>query len=60
MFAGFPKVPVWLRKFCSHVLSQKLMRPRGVQYVLRGMLEGTSTVLRGMLEGTTGMYSIPG
>ena len=42
MFAGFPKVPVWLRKFCSHVLSEKLMGPRGVQYVLRGMLEGTT------------------
>ena len=47
VFAGFPKAPVWLRKFCSHVLSQKLMRPRGVQYALRGML-----------EGTTGMYSV--
>ncbi|NXC04291.1 TNG6 protein, partial [Orthonyx spaldingii] len=33
--------PAWLRKLCGHLLSERLLRPGGVQAVVRGVLEGT-------------------
>nr|XP_033796036.1 transport and Golgi organization protein 6 homolog [Geotrypetes seraphini] len=32
--------PAWLRRLCGQLLSERLMRPNGVQAVLRGILEG--------------------
>ncbi|XP_069918737.1 transport and Golgi organization protein 6 homolog isoform X1 [Oryctolagus cuniculus] len=34
------RAPAWLRRLCGQLLSERLMRPRGVQAVVRGMLEG--------------------
>uniref|UniRef100_A0A8C3NNY4 Transport and golgi organization 6 homolog n=1 Tax=Cyanoderma ruficeps TaxID=181631 RepID=A0A8C3NNY4_9PASS len=31
----------WLRRLCGHLLSERLLRPGGVQAVVRGVLEGT-------------------
>ncbi|NXP40038.1 TNG6 protein, partial [Leiothrix lutea] len=33
--------PAWLRLLCGHLLSERLLRPGGVQAVVRGVLEGT-------------------
>ncbi|NWV80155.1 TNG6 protein, partial [Dasyornis broadbenti] len=33
--------PAWLRRLCGHLLSERLLRPSGVQAVVRGILEGT-------------------
>ncbi|NXU15800.1 TNG6 protein, partial [Pardalotus punctatus] len=33
--------PAWLRRLCGHLLSERLLRPSGVQAVVRGVLEGT-------------------
>ncbi|NXQ47905.1 TNG6 protein, partial [Catharus fuscescens] len=33
--------PAWLRRLCGHLLSERLLRPGGVQAVVRGVLEGT-------------------
>ncbi|XP_003504341.1 transport and Golgi organization protein 6 homolog isoform X1 [Cricetulus griseus] len=32
--------PAWLRRLCGQLLSERLMRPNGVQAVVRGILEG--------------------
>lgn len=32
--------PTWLRRLCGQLLSERLMRPNGVQAVVRGILEG--------------------
>ncbi|XP_032984767.1 transport and Golgi organization protein 6 homolog [Rhinolophus ferrumequinum] len=32
--------PAWLRRLCGQLLSERLMRPSGVQAVVRGILEG--------------------
>ncbi|XP_075833216.1 transport and Golgi organization protein 6 homolog [Microtus pennsylvanicus] len=34
------QAPVWLRRLCGQLLSERLMRPNGVQAVVRGILEG--------------------
>ncbi|NXT08913.1 TNG6 protein, partial [Prunella fulvescens] len=33
--------PAWLRRLCGHLLSERLLRPGGVQAVVQGVLEGT-------------------
>ncbi|NXA82677.1 TNG6 protein, partial [Thryothorus ludovicianus] len=33
--------PAWLRRLCGRLLSERLLRPGGVQAVVRGVLEGT-------------------
>ncbi|NWI94293.1 TNG6 protein, partial [Pitta sordida] len=33
--------PAWLRRLCGHLLSERLLRPGGVQAVVRGVMEGT-------------------
>ncbi|NXP69070.1 TNG6 protein, partial [Chloropsis cyanopogon] len=33
--------PAWLQRLCGHLLSERLLRPGGVQAVVRGVLEGT-------------------
>ncbi|NXJ85647.1 TNG6 protein, partial [Trogon melanurus] len=33
--------PAWLRRLCGRLLSERLMRPNGVQAVVRGVMEGT-------------------
>ncbi|NXM67207.1 TNG6 protein, partial [Serilophus lunatus] len=33
--------PAWLRRLCGHLLSERLLRPGGVQAVVRGIMEGT-------------------
>ncbi|NWW77895.1 TNG6 protein, partial [Climacteris rufus] len=35
--------PAWLRRLCGRLLSERLLRPGGVQAVLRGILEGTDS-----------------
>ncbi|KAM9374157.1 transport and Golgi organization protein 6 homolog [Phaethornis superciliosus] len=39
--AALAPAPVWLRRLCGQLLSQRLMRPNGVQAVVRGIMEGT-------------------
>uniref|UniRef100_H0W321 Transport and golgi organization 6 homolog n=1 Tax=Cavia porcellus TaxID=10141 RepID=H0W321_CAVPO len=34
------QTPAWLRRLCGQLLSERLMRPSGVQAVVRGILEG--------------------
>lgn len=34
------QAPSWLRRLCGQLLSERLMRPNGVQAVVRGILEG--------------------
>ncbi|KAG8521763.1 Transport and Golgi organization protein 6 [Galemys pyrenaicus] len=34
------QTPAWLRRLCGQLLSERLMRPNGVQAVVRGILEG--------------------
>ncbi|KAI1235642.1 Transport and Golgi organization protein 6, partial [Lamprotornis superbus] len=38
---GARAAPAWLRRLCGHLLSERLLRPGGVQAVVRGILEGT-------------------
>ncbi|XP_041256818.1 transport and Golgi organization protein 6 homolog [Onychostruthus taczanowskii] len=38
---GAGAAPAWLRRLCGHLLSERLLRPGGVQAVVRGVLEGT-------------------
>ncbi|KAM6300678.1 transport and Golgi organization protein 6 homolog [Aegotheles albertisi] len=33
--------PAWLRRLCGQLLSERLLRPNGVQAVVRGIMEGT-------------------
>ncbi|XP_075367257.1 transport and Golgi organization protein 6 homolog isoform X3 [Mycteria americana] len=35
------RAPAWLRRLCGQLLSERLMRPSGVQAVVRGIMEGT-------------------
>ncbi|NXY52263.1 TNG6 protein, partial [Ceuthmochares aereus] len=32
--------PAWLRRLCGQLLSERLLRPNGVQAVVRGIMEG--------------------
>nr|XP_054104850.1 hyaluronan synthase 3 isoform X3 [Callithrix jacchus] len=34
------RAPAWLRRLCGQLLSERLMRPNGVQAAVRGILEG--------------------
>ncbi|XP_066099278.1 transport and Golgi organization protein 6 homolog isoform X3 [Saccopteryx bilineata] len=34
------RAPAWLRRLCGQLLSERLMRPSGVQAVVQGILEG--------------------
>ncbi|NXF34837.1 TNG6 protein, partial [Nyctibius bracteatus] len=43
--------PAWLRRLCGQLLSERLMRPNGVQAVVRGIMEGTGA---GLSAGVTG------
>ncbi|XP_068267299.1 LOW QUALITY PROTEIN: transport and Golgi organization protein 6 homolog [Nyctibius grandis] len=38
---GLARAPAWLRRLCGQLLSERLMRPNGVQAVVRGIMEGT-------------------
>lgn len=35
------QAPAWLRRLCGQLLSERLLRPSGVQAVVRGIMEGT-------------------
>ncbi|KFO72595.1 Transport and Golgi organization protein 6, partial [Cuculus canorus] len=35
------RAPAWLRRLCGQLLSERLLRPNGVQAVVRGIMEGT-------------------
>ncbi|XP_062442544.1 transport and Golgi organization protein 6 homolog [Rhea pennata] len=35
------QAPSWLRRLCGQLLSERLLRPNGVQAVVRGIMEGT-------------------
>lgn len=35
------RAPAWLRRLCGQLLSERLLRPSGVQAVVRGVMEGT-------------------
>uniref|UniRef100_A0A452HE44 Uncharacterized protein n=1 Tax=Gopherus agassizii TaxID=38772 RepID=A0A452HE44_9SAUR len=37
------QAPAWLRRLCGQLLSERLMRPSGVQAVVRGIMEGAGT-----------------
>uniref|UniRef100_A0A2K6SKU3 Transport and golgi organization 6 homolog n=1 Tax=Saimiri boliviensis boliviensis TaxID=39432 RepID=A0A2K6SKU3_SAIBB len=41
------RAPAWLRRLCGQLLSERLMRPNGVQAVVRGILEGAGGWLVG-------------
>jgi len=34
------RAPAWLRRLCGQLLSERLMRPNGLQAVVRGIMEG--------------------
>ncbi|XP_031420785.1 transport and Golgi organization protein 6 homolog isoform X2 [Clupea harengus] len=38
--AALAQAPAWLRRLCGQLLSERLMQPGGVQYVVRAILEG--------------------
>uniref|UniRef100_A0A8I3RVV1 Transport and golgi organization 6 homolog n=2 Tax=Canis lupus familiaris TaxID=9615 RepID=A0A8I3RVV1_CANLF len=38
------RAPAWLRRLCGQLLSERLMRPSGVQAVVRGILEGAGEI----------------
>ncbi|XP_063049702.1 transport and Golgi organization protein 6 homolog [Engraulis encrasicolus] len=40
--AALPQAPAWLRRLCGQLLSERLMQPSGVQYVVRAILQGGS------------------
>ncbi|XP_010849265.1 PREDICTED: transport and Golgi organization protein 6 homolog isoform X3 [Bison bison bison] len=47
------RAPAWLRRLCGQLLSERLMRPSGVQAVVRGILEGAGEILESdMVPGT--------
>nr|XP_025040007.1 transport and Golgi organization protein 6 homolog [Pelodiscus sinensis] len=37
------QAPAWLRRLCGQLLSERLIRPNGVQAVVRGIVEGAGT-----------------
>uniref|UniRef100_A0A674K4N8 Transport and golgi organization 6 homolog n=1 Tax=Terrapene triunguis TaxID=2587831 RepID=A0A674K4N8_9SAUR len=37
------QAPAWLRRLCGQLLSERLMRPSGVQAVVRGIMEGAGS-----------------
>uniref|UniRef100_A0A8C2TW20 Transport and golgi organization 6 homolog n=1 Tax=Coturnix japonica TaxID=93934 RepID=A0A8C2TW20_COTJA len=39
--------PAWLRRLCGQLLSERLMRPNGLQAVVRGIMEGAGGELGG-------------
>ncbi|CAD7689084.1 unnamed protein product [Nyctereutes procyonoides] len=41
------RAPAWLRRLCGQLLSERLMRPSGVQAVVRGILEGAGAGVAG-------------
>lgn len=41
--APLPQAPAWLRRLCGQLLSERLMQPGGVQYVVRAILEGSAS-----------------
>ncbi|XP_078066581.1 transport and Golgi organization protein 6 homolog isoform X2 [Mustelus asterias] len=41
------QAPAWLRRQCGHLLSERLMKPRGVQAVVRGIVEGAGAGIAG-------------
>ncbi|XP_007670709.2 transport and Golgi organization protein 6 homolog isoform X2 [Ornithorhynchus anatinus] len=43
----FPRAPAWLRRLCGQLLSERLMKPNGVQAVVRGIVEGAGAGLAG-------------
>ncbi|XP_032467743.1 transport and Golgi organization protein 6 homolog isoform X2 [Phocoena sinus] len=47
------RAPAWLRRLCGQLLSERLMRPSGVQAVVRGILEGAGEISESdMVPGT--------
>nr|XP_042133564.1 transport and Golgi organization protein 6 homolog isoform X1 [Peromyscus maniculatus bairdii] len=44
------QAPAWLRRLCGQLLSERLMRPNGVQAVVRGILEGAGAGAAGGSE----------
>uniref|UniRef100_A0A3Q2H9X8 Transport and golgi organization 6 homolog n=1 Tax=Equus caballus TaxID=9796 RepID=A0A3Q2H9X8_HORSE len=47
------QAPAWLRRLCGQLLSERLMRPSGVQAVVRGILEGAGEIPESdMVPGT--------
>ncbi|XP_062923363.1 transport and Golgi organization protein 6 homolog [Mobula hypostoma] len=42
-----PQTPAWLRCLCGQFLSQALMKPHGVQAVVRGIVEGAGAGVAG-------------
>ncbi|XP_072926642.1 transport and Golgi organization protein 6 homolog isoform X1 [Hemitrygon akajei] len=42
-----PQTPAWLRRLCGQFLSQALMKPHGVQAVVRGIVEGAGAGVAG-------------
>ncbi|NXQ86023.1 TNG6 protein, partial [Nyctibius grandis] len=46
--------PAWLRRLCGQLLSERLMRPNGVQAVVRGIMEGTGVGLSAGVAGGAG------
>ncbi|XP_073164411.1 transport and Golgi organization protein 6 homolog isoform X2 [Lepidochelys kempii] len=41
------QAPVWLRRLCGQLLSERLMKPSGVQAVVRGIMEGAGIRVAG-------------
>ncbi|NXU98130.1 TNG6 protein, partial [Cettia cetti] len=46
--------PAWLRRLCGHLLSERLLRPGGVQAVVRGVLEATDGEISAAVVGGAG------
>ncbi|NXK64892.1 TNG6 protein, partial [Sylvietta virens] len=46
--------PAWLRRLCGRLLSERLLRPGGVQAVVRGILEGTDGDISAAVVGGAG------
>ncbi|XP_059507806.1 transport and Golgi organization protein 6 homolog isoform X2 [Stegostoma tigrinum] len=43
----FSQTPSWLRRRCGQLLSERLMKPNGIQAVVRGIVEGAGTGIAG-------------
>ncbi|XP_060694296.1 transport and Golgi organization protein 6 homolog [Hemiscyllium ocellatum] len=43
----FSQTPAWLRHRCGQLLSERLMKPNGVQAVVRGIVEGAGAGIAG-------------
>ncbi|GCC19870.1 hypothetical protein chiPu_0018589, partial [Chiloscyllium punctatum] len=43
----FSQTPAWLRHRCGQLLSERLMKPNGVQVVVRGIVEGAGAGIAG-------------